>query len=215
MKENLEKVEQVPEPESAKLSLKTNRSLSEYKSLLRITDEDLRGKTILDLGSGQQQKFAIEVKEKIPGAKVFSLDADLADSQDKKSAGVVGLFSKLPFADQSFDIIVSVAAMPLYLHNQLEIEEAFREVVRVLRKGGKAILEPVAYTELMSRDKSKGIAETHRQYSYAETKKILEQVLKNIQGISFEFLPEVYHEPRHPIPGRSRREPPVLIINKY
>lgn len=212
MKENFEKAKEVPELESAELSLKTNRGLYEYKILLRITDEDLRGKTILDLGSGQQQKFATEVRERLD-ARVFSLDVDLKDP-GKKPAGVIGLFSKLPFVDGSFDLVVSVAAMPLYLHSKSEMENAFQEVVRVLRRGGKAILGPVAYTEVVSRDKNKGMAETHRKYSYPETKEVLEEVLGNIQGISFKFLPEVYHEPRHPVSGRPRREPPVLTLSK-
>lgn len=51
----------------------------------------------------------------------------------------MGLFTKLPFKDESFDTVVSSAAMPLYLNNKEQIREAFKEVIRILKKEEKHI----------------------------------------------------------------------------
>lgn len=204
----------IPERESADLSLKTNRNLYQYKVLLRLSDRELENQTILDLGSGSKLYFAQQVEESIPGAKVVSLDADLTREEGGDLKTEKGLFTKLPFPDQSFSMVVSVGAMPLYLHNREQIREAFLEVVRVLKKGGRGIFEPVTYTDIVNTDPKKEVHETHEQHTYEEAKEMIEGILKTMPDIKFEFLPDIYYEPRHPVPGRSKHEPSVLNIYK-
>jgi ubiquinone/menaquinone biosynthesis C-methylase UbiE len=196
----------IAEKEAAELSLTTERGLDDYKDKLRLKDEDLSGKKILDLGSGPTSKFAQDVKKRFPETEVVSLDYSFKGARrtyfepsltKEASEGVAGLdrakglFTALPFADNSFDVIVSSAAMPLYLNNPKQIEQSFKEVVRVLRKGGKAHIGPVAYTDVISKDPKKEIRETHIKREYQESKNLFTKILDKFkEQIEFEFLPE-------------------------
>lgn len=209
----------IPETESAELSLKSDRGLANYEHYLRLETNDLAGKKILDLGSGPASGFATELEQQVPGARVISLDYQFETPVDNDPQPPIekirGLFTKLPIADQSMDMIVSVGSMPLYLHNQAELEQAFKEVVRVLRKGGSARLGPVTYTDVVSRDPEADIWDRFRKHSFSDTKAIIEPILKSMKReITYEFLPEIEHEFRNPIPGRPRHQPSMLSIAK-
>ena len=229
----------VNEQESAEASLKTEGGLNYYESHLQITDEDLRNKEILDLGSGPTTLFAKEAEERIPGAKITSLDFSFDKSRleehgndfndprsgwklerseaEGKTGGdrkVSGLFTNLPFRDESFDLVVSSGAMPLYLTNPEQIKEAFREVARVLRQGGKAHLGPVTFTDVVDKDFTKSVKETHRKHPSEESKKVFMEALKEIKDqTSFKFLPEIksYNQRTQDIDIIS---PEVLVITK-
>ncbi|KKP88195.1 MAG: hypothetical protein UR93_C0020G0008, partial [Berkelbacteria bacterium GW2011_GWA2_35_9] len=168
------------------------------------------------LGSGPNSQFGKEVEEKIPGAKVVSLDVGF--NQENKLTienKLISLFTKLPFKDQSFDIIVSSAAMPLYLHNQDQLTDSFQQIVRVLRKGGSAYFAPLTYTDIISLDKTKSVYDTHKQHNYFESKKIIEKILQTIEGISYQFIPDEYiNDPQDLAPGEQWHKPSVLVINK-
>ncbi|MDO8469465.1 MAG: class I SAM-dependent methyltransferase [bacterium] len=227
------------EHESAEGSLKTEGGLSYYEQQLQLTDEDFAGKKVLDLGSGPSALFAKEAGEKIPGIKVTSFDLSFDESKleergdifnsprielrtgksksvKKLESGtekVTGLFTQLPFDGESFDIVVSSGAMPLYLTDPEKIQEAFGEVIRVLRDGGKAHLGPVTYTDIVDTDFTKSIAETHQKHSCEESKKIFEAILGKFQKkIRFEFLPPIE---KYPGTEFSRIiSPEVLVIRK-
>jgi SAM-dependent methyltransferase len=99
---------------------------------------DFKGKKILDVGCGlgmYSQEFSQE------GALVFGIDVD-----GKKIEQAKGLFpkinfqtagaEKIPFANNSFDLV--------FLHEVLEHvkdeEKTIKEIVRVLKTGGRLIL---------------------------------------------------------------------------
>jgi hypothetical protein len=65
-------------------SLTSHRGLRQYRNLLRLTDEDLREKTILDIGSGIRMKFAREMKCAFPDSRVISLDYAFAEDSERR-----------------------------------------------------------------------------------------------------------------------------------
>ena len=120
----------------------TTRESKFKETLLRqacIQDEH----RVLDLGCGTGT-LAILAKFAHPGAAVFGLDADaeaLTRARTKLQAVGVevqldqGLASALPYADESFDRVLS----SLFFHHlpyKLKLE-TMREVLRVLRPGGE------------------------------------------------------------------------------
>ena len=222
----------LPESEAAELSLTENRDFEEYKRELRFDEGELSEKEILDLGSGPETKFAKDIKEKFPEAHVVSFDFSFKrDARDQtygrfsaspkleaNTEKVSGLFTKLPFKNESFDMIVSSAAMPLYLNNAQQIKEAFHEVVRVLKKGGKAHIGPVSFTDILNKDDLKPIWETHKKHSFEESKMLFENILKGLEDeIEFEFLPAITKEKFNRYFGDTETiqvKPAVLIITK-
>ena len=227
----------VTETESAKISLTDKGGLKYYEAKLRLTQEDLAGKNILDLGSGQESRFAQDVREQFPGTNVISLDysfdrlprqefglepirAEEAESREKTKdlTRVRGLFTKLPFADNSFDTVVSSGAMPLYLTNLEQIEEAFSEVIRVLKQGGKAHIGPISYTDVFSTDPDKMVTDSHLKHSEKESQESFTEILKKYNNeASFEFLAgEEVQTGRVDSLGYPRTEwrPKILILTK-
>src|SRR5215213_2133372 len=104
------------------------------------------GDDVLDLGAGTGT-LALMLKAAVPGATVTGLDADqdiLTRAQSKAAAvgadvGFVHGFSNaMPFADGSFDVIVSTL---FFHHLEREVKAAtLRECVRVLRPGGRLVV---------------------------------------------------------------------------
>ena len=85
-----------------------------YLEELELTDSDLEGKQILDIGAGSAG-FAAGVKEKGINAHVVSVDNDVSLEEKiphEKESYVVATAQKLPFADNTFDLVVSMYAMP-------------------------------------------------------------------------------------------------------
>lgn len=227
------------ERELAEGSLKTERGVEEYKCLLQLLDEDLEGKKILDIGSGPSHKFGTEAEKKYKDTKVVSLDYSFDQSKleyqddfdhsprgklkiDDKSPGntrgemlVKGFFTRLPFKIGSFDLVVSSAAIPLYLSKEEEISKAIEEVIRVLKEGGKARLGPVSHVEVVDTDYRKNINETHRQRTMleGEGKKLLDSVMKKFKNKAwFRILQAVEKNPLSPY--SKVISPPVLEIIK-
>lgn len=101
---------------------------------------------VLDAGCGTGRLGRV-VKSRCPDAEVIGLDADpriLAIARRKAARDDLdvkffeGLVEAIPFPDESFDLVFSV----LVLHHLPEEakEQACREMFRVLRPGGRAIV---------------------------------------------------------------------------
>ena len=89
---------------------------------------------------------------------------------------------------ESFDMIFSRGAMPLYLHDPEQIKEAFDEVIRVLKKGGTAYVSPIEHTKIIENNPAKTMTETHEKMGPFITKRLIEKALHDRNGIEYEFV---------------------------
>jgi ubiquinone/menaquinone biosynthesis C-methylase UbiE len=139
----------------------TWRSFEQISSELDLTNEDLREKLILDLGSGGAG-FAEGIKTHTElSSRVVSLDPNynlrtlteengdlirdaLKEIGEQELPAVAGLSESLPFKDASFDLIISNHAIPWHIAEDTEkVLKSITEITRVLRPGGEARLHPV------------------------------------------------------------------------
>lgn len=94
-------------------------TLERYLKLLELQLEDLRGKTILDIGCAYAD-FAQGVKEANIDATVVSMDRD--DDSDKIPDGleyVVADTQNIPLSNNRFDYVFSISALPGTAHMNL------------------------------------------------------------------------------------------------
>lgn len=136
----------------------TDSSFKAYKELLNISEEKLKKKVILNLGSGMRQKFEEEARSK--GIEIISLSPDLSKRKyresinpealerflDSENRSVSGIGQELPFKDASFDFILSLYSVPYYLDRPVQKDELsliLEEIVRVLKIGGEARIYPI------------------------------------------------------------------------
>lgn len=85
-----------------------------YLRELGLTEQDLVGKTILDVGAGSAG-FAAAVEKRGIGAKVISVEDNplRTERPPHTTSGYVRAEAQhLPFADNTFDMVVSVYALP-------------------------------------------------------------------------------------------------------
>ena len=129
------------------------RDLDSYLRLLEIPLEDLKGKKILDLGSGKRLKLADDLKEKNIDAEVYSFSPIFAETPARATAALVaepdsyektvaGMGEALPYADESFDRVIALHVFEYV--DEAERRSAFvLEVCRVLAPGGIAYIGPL------------------------------------------------------------------------
>jgi len=100
------------------------RDLADYKEFLGFDERHLAGKTVLDLGSGSQEKLTKDLKEAGVEANVISLNPDYSlkkyrrvinnqDDWQKKSVAAVA--QALPFKDASFDVVLGLESVTMYV----------------------------------------------------------------------------------------------------
>lgn len=103
----------------------------------RFLDLDLQGKKVLDLGCGDGYDLS-RLKQK--GALISGIDSSkemvkLAQAKNPGAEIQTGTFDALPFADNSFDLVIS----KWVFQNSETIDPIYQEVVRVLKPGGNFI----------------------------------------------------------------------------
>lgn len=103
---------------------------------------DVRGETVLDLGCGEGRYSRI-LKQR--GALVTGVDPvpqfiERARSLDSESEYVEGTAEALPFADGSFDIVLSY----LSVVDIADLKSAASEIRRVLRRKGKVVIVTIS-----------------------------------------------------------------------
>lgn len=129
------------------------RPFAAYEALLNLTEQELENADILDLGAGVSEQFKHGLEEKKIKARVFSVNP-MAGPETRKAKAVRSMSGKekviaavaqdLPFKNKSFDLIISLAAIPLWLPaTDIDFEKTFFEIDRILKDGGKAKLFPV------------------------------------------------------------------------
>jgi len=119
----------------------TSRKFEEYCDTFGYSRESIKGKMILDVGSG----FSDFVQEaRAVGAKAVKFDAiysirDILFPQQKMNA-VTGVAQYLPFNDNVFD--ETIALYCLY-HIKTGLNKAIDEMIRVTKPEGKIRIHPV------------------------------------------------------------------------
>lgn len=154
--ENIEEKQQISESDEKVFQI--------YVEDLRLTPEDFK-KRILDIGAGSAQ-FAKWAKEHGVSSNIYSLEPYQDILEKEKS--IRGFAEKLPFADKSFDLIISNSAIPnIYLTEgsadavNKKVHDSFYEMLRTLKDEGEIRLARV----LMGKE--------------FESQKILSQALEN------------------------------------
>ncbi len=97
---------------------------------------DLTGKRVLEVGSGAGAHAAIF---KARGAEMVAVDITFARAKstgDKIGRAAQAHAERLPFADNTFDIVYSNGV----LHHSIDTQRCIDEVHRVLKPGGRAII---------------------------------------------------------------------------
>lgn len=91
---------------------------------------------ILDLccGAGQTTQFLTQYSDHVTGLDISPLAIERAKSNVPQADYVVSAAESMPFADSSFDIVHTSAA--LHEMTPTQLEQIFREVFRVLKTGG-------------------------------------------------------------------------------
>lgn len=123
---------------------------------LKLKEEDLRNKKILEVGSGQAY-VAEEAKEK--GIDILSFDFVYGTAKGRRifqeyshtqhkyipikdPNSVGGVAESLPFADEVFDFVLAYSSVPKF-SNSIEVAEAaIDEMIRVLKPGGELRIFP-------------------------------------------------------------------------
>ncbi|MBI2035793.1 MAG: class I SAM-dependent methyltransferase [Candidatus Liptonbacteria bacterium] len=136
----------------------TDRDLSTYLREFRLSVNDLPNKKILDIGSGKQERFSKEASEF--GAEVFSINPALQKKEARNDVkenitsnvsgkklewqerSFAGRGQELPFQDDTFDVVTSLYAVPYFIDSEKGRAQALREIIRVLKSDGKAIIAP-------------------------------------------------------------------------
>ncbi len=125
----------------------SDNSYMEYEAYLGLNTGEMVGKKVLDIGTGYGNTFAKEAAEK--GINVITITSDKgADTRHNQSnPSVFARAQQLPFADNSYDYVVSLLGVPLYLiDNKEEYESFLAETIRVLKPGGRAYFAPIMDT---------------------------------------------------------------------
>lgn len=91
---------------------------------------------ILDLccGAGQTTKFLVNYSEEVTGLDISPVSLEKAKKNVPQAQFVEGFAQKMPFSDNSFDIIHTSVA--LHEMTTSELEEIFQEAHRVLKPEG-------------------------------------------------------------------------------
>jgi ubiquinone/menaquinone biosynthesis C-methylase UbiE len=134
-----------------------DRSLEEYVELTGIPIGELRGESVLDIGSGGKESFSKQAAEQ--DVKITSLNPALKDEAHRsllkdpasdlnpwQKRSAAGLAQELPFADNTFKAEVGLYSLTNYWHFPEDYDRyniALRDIVRTLSQNGKAYMYPL------------------------------------------------------------------------
>jgi SAM-dependent methyltransferase len=125
----------------------TTRDWSGYPFMFLLPREEefWRGKTILDVGSGNKWGDPETV---FPGAKIYAVDPELGDGNGTgrvvwNTAQVLrrGIVQEIPSDENMFDFVLSSHAVPQHIF-PADMGIAISEMIRVMKPTGEIRLEP-------------------------------------------------------------------------
>jgi hypothetical protein len=133
-----------------------DRGFDEYCEIFGFDLSIFRGQRVLDLGAGMNDRFGQEASER--GLLMASVNPNWQNNLENKDGlfppvpssftgnghSVSATAQELPFKDRSFDVVISLLGIPLYLPGtRSEYNKAFGETARVLAQGGMALMYPI------------------------------------------------------------------------
>ena len=170
---------------------RTNKELAYLKGLLR------SGQHILDLGCGYG-RYTIPLAEM--GYEIDGID--LTPSLVSKARGIakehnlninftIGDMRSLPFASESYDVIISMWNTFSELYELVDQIRAIEEMLRVLRNKGVAIIE-VRNHRTSGVDQNYKIEGIDGMPSFRHTKKSLKDLMTNLKIRNYKVFVDVF-----------------------
>lgn len=132
-----------------KLSYEEARALFQYGYDFNLGTDEILNKKIIDIGSGDGSFKSALKKIGVDGNLIVNFDRNFND-EFFKNTDVVGDAKSLPFKDEGFDIAIahcSVPVMQATIQNYNDIPSAIKEMLRVVKKGGKVKIFPIAVAD--------------------------------------------------------------------
>ena len=115
---------------------------------------------VLDIGAGVYGEFQSRARERYPKTDLISVNPlfgsdrsredlqwvkDEIGSDNSIQNSVAAIAQQLPFKDESFDLVISHAAIPAHLpQDDIQFKFSFSEAVRVAKKGANIIFAPMS-----------------------------------------------------------------------
>jgi malonyl-CoA O-methyltransferase len=98
---------------------------------------DLNGKKVIDVGCGKGRFLRI-IKSKFPNAKLYGIDIseEMLSFCPDGTETICGSILDIRFPDAYFDCVLCVEA----LEHAIRVESAIKEMVRILKPGGKILI---------------------------------------------------------------------------
>lgn len=196
----------------------TDANLLIYFNDFNLGPEDIEGRKILDLGSGEKEIFSKEAAAY--GTEVFSLNPRLRawwprmrikkfglDSNWQKKS-VAGRAQELPFKNESMDMIFARWSYPSFTKEDHEKLLALRELMRVLKENGKLFIYPInVYLD----DNLK-----HRYYDldFNNKEKFMDGLRISLGAEAVDWLEEMEYEVKPVTPIEDTWKKSIYIIKK-
>ena len=103
----------------------------------RHLDISMNGKSVLDLGCGDGYDLS---QIKLKGALIYGIDSsqemiEIAQLKNPYGKIKIGYLESIPFADQTFDIVISKWSFQL----SMDIDSIYREIARVIKPNGQLV----------------------------------------------------------------------------
>ncbi len=116
---------------------RVRKTFETYKRYFPLTDEDL-GKPLLDVGTGRGD-FVHYIREVLGNKRAYGVENNLARIDTSKDGVVAGSGLELPFGDETFEIVTAKDYLPMFVDDKEEMHKAIMEILRVTKRGGKAM----------------------------------------------------------------------------
>jgi ubiquinone/menaquinone biosynthesis C-methylase UbiE len=180
--------------------------LGSYEHDLGFNRHDLEGKKVMDLGTGQSDRLARDLKDAEINAVVIGVSPDLQRDSNRRLVNyyapgwqrkaVAAIAQQLPFTDESFDVVLAAYSVINYASNSpRDVEAWVSEVARVLKLGGEARLGPTYGGRSTFGENFQDLIETAKKYgldftTYPHTKEYgSHMVLKKVSESTERFNP--------------------------
>lgn len=133
--------------------------------------DDLKGKHVLEIGSGFGNLSRDLIEQ---GVEVTACDPYTQPvHQNVRERFIAAAAENLPVSSESQDFIISLYAVPYYYKTEDEVRNLVKELARILKPGGKAALFPLLRALNVGHDWGRLERESMRQYPMREAETFL------------------------------------------